>query len=299
LKTVGDVRADYSKSEGSGDKQGNRIFGAARPATSAYNDGMDCQSTAISDVLLLVGHGTRNAAGCAEFHKLGSLVAERLPETPVRTCFLELAQPTIGEAVKELVSHGARRIIAVPILLLAAGHAKDDIPAALRAASQRAGGVEIVMTEHLGGHGAILAQSAARFRAELESDVELSPDETLGVLVGRGNRDDAAQAEMRMFFEQWAANIPAADVRLAYLAMASPPLDDVLDNVATLDFRCIVVQPHMLFQGDLLDRLSARVAHHATCTPDKTWRLAPQLGPDEKLANAVIDRFVLTQFRRL
>src|SRR5258707_5141020 len=86
--------------------------------------------------LLLVGHGTRDAAGLDEF----AVVVERVrvaASEPVEGCFLELARPTIGEGLARLVDRGVRRVTVVPVLLFAAGHAKRDIPAAVEEAAAR------------------------------------------------------------------------------------------------------------------------------------------------------------------
>ena len=81
--------------------------------------------------LLVVGHGSRDSRGAREFHELVALVRERNPSIAVEGGFIELSRPPISECVNRLVETGALRIAAVPLMLLAAGHAKDDIPATL------------------------------------------------------------------------------------------------------------------------------------------------------------------------
>nr|WP_207955801.1 CbiX/SirB N-terminal domain-containing protein [Rubrobacter marinus] len=81
--------------------------------------------------LLVVGHGSRDPRGAREFHELVGLVRERSPGLAVEGGFIELSKPPISECVNKLVEGKATRISAVPLMLLAAGHAKDDIPATL------------------------------------------------------------------------------------------------------------------------------------------------------------------------
>src|SRR5215210_3729144 len=81
--------------------------------------------------LLIVGHGTRDPRGVSEFHELLTLVRERNPLLPVEGGFIELSRPPISECVDRLAEAGALQVAAVPLMLLAAGHAKDDIPATL------------------------------------------------------------------------------------------------------------------------------------------------------------------------
>ncbi len=80
---------------------------------------------------LVVGHGSRDPRGAKEFHELVGLVRERSPGLAVEGGFIELSRPPISECVNRLAQDGARNVAAVPLMLLAAGHAKDDIPATL------------------------------------------------------------------------------------------------------------------------------------------------------------------------
>ena len=81
--------------------------------------------------LLVVGHGTRSADGVAEFGRLIERVAGRVPHVPVAGGFIELAPPPVTDAVGGLVAAGHRHVIAVPLVLVAAGHGKGDIPSAM------------------------------------------------------------------------------------------------------------------------------------------------------------------------
>ena len=47
---------------------------------------------------------------------------------------------------------------------------------------------------------------------------------------------------------------------------------------AVSPFRQIVVQPHLLFHGELLDRLEENVSAAATTALEKTWRTSRILG---------------------
>jgi sirohydrochlorin cobaltochelatase len=88
------------------------------------------RTTSSEPALLIVGHGSRDPRGAEEFHELVSLVRARAP-MPVEGGFIELSRPPISECVNNLKERGAREISAVPLMLLAAGHAKDDVPATL------------------------------------------------------------------------------------------------------------------------------------------------------------------------
>src|SRR5687767_3853616 len=86
---------------------------------------------------LVVGHGTRDRAGQAEFFELVELLARKVGDRgpQVEPAFLELASPTIAQGLARLAARGVRRVLVIPLLLFAAGHAKDDIPQAVAAAA--------------------------------------------------------------------------------------------------------------------------------------------------------------------
>ena len=82
--------------------------------------------------LLVIGHGTKSAPGCEQFAQLVERVQLRVPHADVAGGFLELAPPPIQDAVNRLVDAGHTSIDVVPLVLVAAGHSKGDITAALK-----------------------------------------------------------------------------------------------------------------------------------------------------------------------
>ncbi|WP_042363852.1 sirohydrochlorin chelatase, partial [Streptacidiphilus neutrinimicus] len=109
-----------------------------------------------SPALLLVGHGTRDEDGAEAFREFVELLKARLPETPVGGGFIELSPPPLADAVAELVEQGARRFAAVPLVLVSAGHAKGDIPAALVRERERHAGTSFRYGRPLGPHPSLL-----------------------------------------------------------------------------------------------------------------------------------------------
>ena len=81
--------------------------------------------------LLVVGHGSRDVDAVEEFHQLAKHFQEKYPDRLCATGFLEFARPVIADGLHKLVEAGATKITAVPGMLMAAGHAKNDIPSEL------------------------------------------------------------------------------------------------------------------------------------------------------------------------
>jgi sirohydrochlorin cobaltochelatase len=249
--------------------------------------------------LLLVGHGTRSALGCAQFLALADRIRGSLAPLPVEPAFLELQQPDIDAAVAGLLPQKIDCIVTVPLLLFAAGHAKQDIPAAVAAAVARRDRTEIAhaQTSHFGCHAALLELSALRMQ-EVGWAVPTRESTTCLLLVGRGSRDDSATAEMHDFARLRQEKLPQVTVEVAFMAMAQPPLTAQLKKIAALRYDRVIVQPHLLFHGELVESLIHQVAETAVCHPQSTWFVAPVLadGPDflgqgtKLLENVILDR---------
>ncbi len=240
--------------------------------------------------LLLVGHGTRSAVGQREFLQLAELLAAEHDSGPVEPCFLELAEPGIEQALARLVGQDMDELMVVPLLLFAAGHAKRDIPSAVAEALAARPTLPKRQTEPLGCHEALVELSARRYQQALADLAPVPAEETVLVLVGRGSRDEGASAEMRRFAALRAAKTPVGQTEICFYAMAPPSLTETLTRVAQAPARRVVVQPHLLFQGELLAAVAAEVERQAEQSPQQQWVLTCHLGPDPLLARAVLDR---------
>ena len=55
----------------------------------------------------------------------------KLDPMPVEHGYLEFAQPILREGLESLRQQGVTKVLAIPAMLFAAGHAKNDIPSVL------------------------------------------------------------------------------------------------------------------------------------------------------------------------
>ncbi|MEO1066322.1 MAG: CbiX/SirB N-terminal domain-containing protein, partial [Pseudomonadota bacterium] len=81
--------------------------------------------------IMVCGHGSRNKFAVEEFAKLADGLRKLYPGVPVEHGYLEFATPVIRTGLDTLREAGVTRIKAVPGMLFAAGHAKNDIPSVL------------------------------------------------------------------------------------------------------------------------------------------------------------------------
>lgn len=249
------------------------------------------------DSLLIVGHGTRDAAGRTQFHELVAEVRACRPGLIVEPGFLELAEPSIAIALDRIVERGGRRVVAAPLLLFAAGHARRDIPAAIAAAAAPYAGLEICQASHLGCEPRIIELSAQRCREAAPWLDEGPAHDTYLLFVGRGSLEPAATAEMHEFAVLRQQVAPTAEHGVCFAAMAQPTLFQGLQAAAASGRARVIVQPHLLFAGQLLDEVRSAVDRAASILPGPQWTTTEPLVGGPLLAAAVRARVEQAVFK--
>lgn len=207
---------------------------------------------------------------------------------PVHMAFLEHAEPSIPQAIDDLHATGVRTIDVLPMILTAAGHVKNDIPAALNLAAARHPGITFRVAGHLGVHGFLLDLLAERRRAARKGT---DPVETEAlVVVGRGAADPDANAEIYKLARLLWESEPCAYVGVGFMGVTKPTFQDALRDAARAveDQRParparIIVLPYFLFQGVLLDRLGTLAREEALSGKIQSIRIAQPIGPDPRL----------------
>ncbi len=236
--------------------------------------------------ILLVGHGTREPAGVSQFLELARRFADALPGDAVEPCFLELAEPTIALGLERLLSRGIDELVVAPLLLFNAGHAKEDIPAAVHAALSVLGQADLPrrQTPPLECHTELLALSRERF---LDVAGHGAAASTTLVMIGRGSRDAAATLQMHRYAALHAAQLDLPPPVVGFLAVARPNLAQALELAASRASERVVVQPHLLFEGLLSAEVRAAVSDAQRRWPQIDWRCTAPLGPEMGVVRAI------------
>lgn len=250
---------------------------------------------------MIIGHGTRDPAGTQQFFELADQLRQHAAELdqplPVEASLLEFQHPTIAEGWQRLVDQGVQHILAAPLLLFAAGHAREDIPDALRQAALDSPQVTWQLGRPLSRHRDLINLVTQRVRAGHKQSLSKSgpkaaPDNhyTL-VMVGRGSYDPCARSDMMLLSEVTAHRLTGAHVVTAFYAMAEPRLPQILDQVASQHpDRPVIVYPHLLFQGRLFDAIKRQVSEAAERHPRVNFHVCDYLGPTREVAAALWGR---------
>ena len=242
--------------------------------------------------LLLAAHGTTDQAGVDAFAALTKRVGQLAAADGTRVAggFIELSEPPLGEAATGLAAASSGPIVAVPLMLSAAGHAKGDIPAALARERTRHPGLTWTYARPLGPHPALLELLADRIAAVS------GPGAPAVLLVGRGSTDPDANADVvktaRLLWE--GRDYPLAET--AFVSLARPDVAQGLERCRLLGAglpgaRQIVVARYFLFPGVLPDRVAEQAAAYAAAHPELDIRYTDVLGDCDEIAALVYERY--------
>lgn len=241
--------------------------------------------------LLVVGHGTADPGGAEETRAVARGVAALLPGAAVELGFLEVIGPSIADAMRAMANRGCRRVVAMPLLLFTAGHARQDVPDALREAAVTHG-MEVTQAAALGCHPAVVELSRLRRAEAVAGKQPIPADDTVLVMLGRGSSAGDGVAQFRQFVA--ASLVGGADVdarfEIGFAAAARPSLDEAVEAAARRRPRRVIVQPHLLFGGHVENQVTEAVARARLAHPRIEWIQSPRLGADGLVARALVDR---------
>jgi len=238
--------------------------------------------------VLLIGHGSRDLAGQQAFSQTVEQVVQLRPQWPIEPGYLELVEPNISVGIARLLDQGIERLVASPLLLFSAGHARRDIPDALASALAEAPEIAMSQAPVFACHPGIVELAVSRFLETVIPHPSIPSQETCLVMVGRGSRNNEATKEMVKLTHLVAANLHLPHHRTCFRAMASPSMEEVLAEVAEGPYRRVVVQPHLLFPGEVRDAVAQRVRSISEGS-SKQWLVSGTLGPDRRLAEVLVE----------
>ncbi|MFB6301533.1 MAG: CbiX/SirB N-terminal domain-containing protein [Haloferacaceae archaeon] len=241
------------------------------------------------EAVLLVGHGSRRERSNEQVRDLAAGLEERLG-VPVDAGFLELAAPSIPEAIDSLTA-AVDRITVVQLSLFAASHVKSDVPLAVRRA-RAAHDVPIKNGAHLGVHPAlveILDDRAAAVEERLGAD--RAADDVAVVLCARGSSDPDANADAHKLARLLYEGREFDRVETAFVGVTEPLLPDALHDVAKRRPDAVVVLPYMLGDGVLTGRVREQTAGFDDEYPYVAAAAGDPLGTDSRLLDVLGDRW--------
>ncbi len=239
--------------------------------------------------VLLCGHGSRDPEAVVEFELAAAALRSRLPEFDFATGYLEFARPTIGDGLALLARRGARRILAIPGMLFAASHVKNDLPWEMNTFIAENPGIDVRFGRDLGIDPKLLRAAADRIAA-VSAETGIPRAETLLLVVGRGTNDPDANSNISKLARMLWEGMGLGWAEVAFSGVAHPRVDAALMRCAALGFRRIIVFPYFLFTGVLVKRIYQQTDAVAAFFPEIEFAKALHLRDHEGVLGAFQDR---------
>ncbi len=248
----------------------------------------DCSRVPFPSVgIVIVGHGSRAAQANADFEELVARFGAAHPKFDVSFGYIELASPSLAEALADSASRHTH-VIAAPLFLFRAGHLKNDIPLALAAARAQFPQVTFSATPELGVHTSLIELAYERAQPFLSG-----PDagvKTAAIMVGRGASDPDANADFCKFVRLFGEGRNFTWVMPSFIGITRPSFEEAVELVGRSRPDRIVVIPYFLFAGLLYEKLQDQVAAYARRNSWIRMELASCLGADDKVLSTLSER---------
>ena len=206
--------------------------------------------------VMVCGHGSRDEDAVSEFLNFAKKLKNQLLQYELDWGFLEFANPVIKSGLDSLREKGIREIMSVPVMLFAAGHAKNDIPSVLNAYQAQYPELSISYGRELGIDLKLIRAAGERVKDAIEqADGDISPEETLLMVVGRGASDPDANSNVSKVTRMLWEGLGLGWAETAYSGVTFPLIKPGLEHASKLGYKRIVVFPYFLFTGILVKRI--------------------------------------------
>ncbi|MET9624008.1 MULTISPECIES: sirohydrochlorin chelatase [unclassified Streptomyces] len=228
-------------------------------------------------VLLVIAHGSRDPRHAATVRALVARARSLRPGLRVETAFLDFDLPSVSGTLDRLAAEGVRDVVALPLLLTRAFHAKADIPAVLRQAPPV---LRVRRAEVLGPSPLLVAAVERRLY-----EAGLTPGDkgsTGVVLASAGSSDPEAIAVIAETAREL-RRTGWCSVRPAFASASLPRTEDAVRTLRADGVRRVAVAPYVIAPGRLPDRIAAGAADADV--------LADVLGPAPELARLLTERY--------
>lgn len=230
--------------------------------------------------ILYIAHGSRVKAGVEQAVTFLQGVQQAVQVSIQEICFLELATPTIAEGIESCIRKGATTIAVVPILLLAAQHAKQDIPIEIAKAQKQYPYVKFTYGEPLGIHERLIDTLQARIIEKQQ------PNRNARVLlIGRGSSDPSVKRDLAKIAARLRTKYNYYSVETCFLYGMGPTFEDWLQQ-AKVEQQQVFIVPYLLFTGILRQSITKQLQGFDS----KNIMLCESLGYDDNVKKVLVER---------
>lgn len=252
------------------------------------------------EILLLIGHGSRDAEGNEEFLEMVRQLKEKNPQQRIDAAFVELAEPGIQAALDRYADPAPKTVWIMPVLFFAAGHSKVEIPEIVNEARRRLPHVAFHYGAPLGIHPILLDIVHERVVAA-ERTASLLPnglgsgaatrEETAILMIGRGSSDPDANGDLhkiaRLYWERYSYGW----VESCFIGVTHPDLPTGLKRCIQLGAKRVIAIPYFIFTGVLIKRIHRIISEEQASHPGVEMVAGDYLGRHPALLTLIEERF--------
>ncbi len=237
------------------------------------------------EAILYICHGSRVPEACTEAISFIRTCIMKRPERIQEYCFLELSEPTMEAAYEQCVQSGATSILAIPVLLLTAAHAKKDIPDVLYKIAKQYPDVALTYGRPIGVHSNMVDILTERI---MEMN-EVVSNKSLILLVGRGSSDPDVKRDLQKIANRLSVQLNGVRVEDCYLTGAKPSFAAILENSCSSGADSVFIIPYLLFTGILMKGMEKEITRTSSMTKQK-YVLCNYLGYHPKMEEILQER---------
>ncbi|MBK1786471.1 sirohydrochlorin chelatase [Prauserella cavernicola] len=232
--------------------------------------------------LVVVAHGSRDPRSAATVRALGDVVRATAPGLDVRVAFLDLSEPSVPDVLTTLHAEGHRHVVAVPLLLGRAFHARVDLPGIVDDVTSRLPRLRVSVADVLGADPLLEAVALDRLRA---TGADLADPELGVVLSAVGSSHGPANDVVARVAERWQASHECL-VAPAFASATKPDVPAAIAKLRARGARHFAVASWFFAPGLLPDRIRDLARAAAPGSP-----VAAPLGPEPRVAQVVLERY--------
>ena len=239
--------------------------------------------------ILICGHGSRNKLAIDEFEDLTLSVKNRYAGIHVEYGFLEFAKPSLNEALDKLKAKDIKKVIAIPAMLFAAGHVKNDIPSVLNSYAKKAN-IEITYGRELGINNLMISAACERVKEVFISNPKIKPSDSVLVVVGRGSSDPDANSNVSKITRMLVEGLGMGWGETVYSGVTFPLVGPGLNHIVRLGYKNVILFPYFLFSGVLVTRIKRQREAVALNNPDVSFYDAKYLSSHPYVIDTFVER---------
>ena len=173
------------------------------------------------EAILYICHGSRVKEASEQAVSFIHQMMKKVDAPIQEIGFLELSEPTIAQSFEHCVKKGVTNIIVIPILLLTAAHAKEDIPKELAKLQSRFPDVKVKIGQPIGVHEKMIDIILERIA---DTNIPLK-DDAIVLLVGRGSSDPDVKRDLAQIGKMLKQRLAIKQVEVCFLTAAEPSLE--------------------------------------------------------------------------